>query len=110
MKRLLALAVVVLFVTSCATQGDQARTEGTLIGTGLGAAIGAGMGYAIGRSGTAAGIGAAIGGLVREARRPARAERALDLRAEDHDPRRRREPLARRWTMSSPTYLPRRGG
>ena len=32
MKRLLALAVVVLFVTSCATQGDQARTEGTLIG------------------------------------------------------------------------------
>ena len=63
MKRLLALAVVVLFVTSCATQGDQARTEGTLIGTGLGAAIGAGIGYAIGGSGTAAGIGAAIGGL-----------------------------------------------
>ena len=63
MKRLLALAVVVLFVTSCATQGDQARTEGTLIGTGLGAAIGAGIGYAIGGSGTAAGIGAAVGAL-----------------------------------------------
>ena len=65
MKRLIALAVVVLFVTSCATQGDQARTEGTLIGAGLGAAIGAGMGYAIGRSGTSAGIGAAIGGTGR---------------------------------------------
>ena len=61
MKRLLALAVVVLFVTSCATQGDQARTEGTLIGTGLGAAIGAGLGYLIGRDATSAGIGAAIG-------------------------------------------------
>ncbi|HEY7553167.1 MAG TPA: glycine zipper domain-containing protein [Candidatus Binatia bacterium] len=61
MKRLIAVAVVVLFVTSCATQGDQARTEGTLIGAGIGAAIGAGLGYAIGGSGTAAGIGAAIG-------------------------------------------------
>jgi hypothetical protein len=63
MKRLVALAIVAVFVTSCATQGDQARTEGTLIGAGLGAAIGAGLGYAIGGSGTAAGIGAAIGAL-----------------------------------------------
>jgi hypothetical protein len=63
MKRLIALAVVVLFITSCATQSDQARTEGTLIGAGLGAAIGAGLGYAIGGSGTAAGIGAAVGAL-----------------------------------------------
>jgi hypothetical protein len=63
MKRLVAIAIVAVFVTGCATQGDQARTEGTLIGAGLGAAIGAGLGYAIGGSGTSAGIGAAIGAL-----------------------------------------------
>jgi hypothetical protein len=63
MKRLIALTVVGLFLTSCATQSDQARTEGTLAGAGIGAVVGAGVGYLIGGSGTAAGIGAAIGAL-----------------------------------------------
>jgi hypothetical protein len=63
MKRLVMLAFVALFIASCATQSDQARTEGTLIGAGVGAAIGAGLGYAIGGSGKSAGIGAAIGAL-----------------------------------------------
>jgi Glycine zipper len=63
MQRSVAVAVVILFLTGCATQGDQARTEGTLVGAGLGAAVGAGVGYLIGGSGTAAGIGAAIGAI-----------------------------------------------
>ena len=63
MKRLGALAAILLFVASCATQGDQARTEGTLAGAGIGAALGAGLGYLIGGSGTSAGIGAAVGAL-----------------------------------------------
>jgi hypothetical protein len=60
-KAAFALAVVVLFLTSCATRGDQARTEGTLAGAGIGAAVGAGLGYAIGRDAKAAATGAAIG-------------------------------------------------
>ena len=63
MKRLIASAVVVLFVTSCATQSEQARTEGTLGGAAIGAAVGAGLGYLIGRDAASAGIGAAIGAL-----------------------------------------------
>jgi hypothetical protein len=56
-----ALVVALLFLTACATQGDQARTEGTLAGAGIGAAVGAGLGYLIGRDGTAAAVGAAVG-------------------------------------------------
>lgn len=63
MKAFLALAVAILFVTGCATQSEQARTEGSLVGAGVGAAIGAGLGYAIG-GGKGAGIGAGIGALV----------------------------------------------
>ena len=61
MKRFITIAVVVLFFSSCATQSEQARTEGTLAGAGVGAVVGAGLGYLIGRDATSAGIGAAIG-------------------------------------------------
>jgi uncharacterized protein YcfJ len=64
MKRLITLAFILLFLTSCATQREQARTEGTLAGAGLGAIVGGGVGYLIGGSATSAGIGAALGALV----------------------------------------------
>jgi hypothetical protein len=63
-KRLFALVVALLFLTACATQGDQARTEGTLAGAGIGAAVGAGLGYLIGRDATAAAVGAAAGAAI----------------------------------------------
>ena len=63
MKRFITIAVVVLFVSSCATQSEQARTEGTLAGAGIGAVVGGGLGYLIGRDAASAGIGAAIGAL-----------------------------------------------
>jgi len=63
MKRFITIAVVVLIFSSCATQSDQARTEGTLAGAGIGAVVGAGVGYLIGRDAASAGIGAAIGAL-----------------------------------------------
>jgi hypothetical protein len=63
MKRFITIAVVVLFFSSCATQSEQARTEGTLAGAGVGAVVGAGLGYLIGRDAASAGIGAAIGAL-----------------------------------------------
>ena len=62
MKAFLVLLVAVLFVTACATQADQARTEGSLVGAGVGAVVGAGLGYAIGGA-RGAGIGAGIGAL-----------------------------------------------
>lgn len=62
-KAVFTLIVVVVFLTGCATQGDQARTEGTLAGAGIGAAVGAGLGYLIG-GGQGAGIGAAVGAAV----------------------------------------------
>ena len=63
-KRFCALAIVVVLLTSCATQGDTARTEGTLAGAGVGAAVGAGLGYLISGNATGAGIGAAVGAAV----------------------------------------------
>jgi hypothetical protein len=63
-KGLCALAIVVVFLTSCATKSDTARTEGTLAGAGIGAAVGAGLGYLIGRDAAAAGIGAAVGAAI----------------------------------------------
>ena len=63
-KGLCALAIVVMLLTSCATQGDTARTEGTLAGAGVGAAVGAGLGYLISGNATGAGIGAAVGAAV----------------------------------------------
>ena len=63
MKRFITIAVVVLFFSSCATQSEQAKTEGTLAGAGIGAVVGAGLGYLIGRDAASAGIGAAIGAL-----------------------------------------------
>jgi hypothetical protein len=63
MKRLMALVVVLLLFTGCATQSEQARTEGTLAGAGIGALVGGGIGYLIGGSATSAGIGAALGAV-----------------------------------------------
>lgn len=63
MKRFITIAVVVLVFSSCATQSEQARTEGTLAGAGIGAVVGGGLGYLIGRDAASAGIGAAIGAL-----------------------------------------------
>jgi hypothetical protein len=63
MKRLMVLVVALCFVAACATQGDQARTEGTAGGALLGAGAGALLGYAAGGSRGAA-IGAATGAVV----------------------------------------------
>jgi hypothetical protein len=63
-KGLCALAILVAFLTSCATQGDTARAEGTAAGAGVGAAVGAGLGYLVGRNAASAGIGAAVGAAI----------------------------------------------
>ena len=63
-KGLCALAILIAFLTGCATQGDTARTEGTVAGAGVGAAVGAGLGYLIGGNATSAGIGAAVGAAI----------------------------------------------
>jgi hypothetical protein len=63
-KNLCALAILIAFLTSCATQGDTARTEGTVGGAAVGAAVGAGLGYLIGRNAAGAGIGAAVGAAI----------------------------------------------
>lgn len=47
-KASFALIVVVVFLSSCATQGGQARTEGAVAGAGIGAVVGGGLGYLLG--------------------------------------------------------------
>jgi len=64
MKRFLASAVVLFFVTSCATPSQQAKTEGTVAGGLLGAALGAASGGLIGRDAKSALIGALVGGAI----------------------------------------------
>ncbi|HJY84136.1 MAG TPA: hypothetical protein VKK81_24005 [Candidatus Binatia bacterium] len=66
MKRLSTLAVILLFVASCApmNQQEQAKLEGTGGGAAVGAGVGALAGYLIGGSGTAALIGAGAGALI----------------------------------------------
>lgn len=67
MKKLIVLSVLVLFISGCATQGQQTRTEGTAGGAGIGALLGGLIGYAVGdESGALAGaaVGAVIGGAV----------------------------------------------
>ncbi len=64
MKRLLTSAVVLFFVTSCATPSQQAKTEGTVGGGLLGAALGAASGGLIGGDAKSALIGALVGGAV----------------------------------------------
>lgn len=64
MKKLILFVVCLVMATGCATQSQQAKTEGTGIGAGLGAAIGAGLGFAIGGDGKAAAIGAGVGALL----------------------------------------------
>jgi hypothetical protein len=61
MKRLIALAVVVFFVASCATREQQAQTEGTAVGALGGALLGAAIGGIATGSARGAGIGAGIG-------------------------------------------------
>src|SRR5215510_91219 len=61
MKRLIALAVVVFFITSCPTREQQAQTEGTAVGALGGALLGAAIGGIATRSAKGAGIGAGIG-------------------------------------------------
>lgn len=63
MKRLVAVAMAVALSAGCATQEQQAKTEGTAAGVGIGAAIGAGMGAIFG-GGKGAAIGAAVGGSI----------------------------------------------
>jgi len=63
-KGLCSLALVVVFLTSCATQGDTARAEGTATGAVIGGAVGAGLGYLVGRNAASAGIGAAVGAAI----------------------------------------------
>ncbi|MDQ3564756.1 MAG: YMGG-like glycine zipper-containing protein [Pseudomonadota bacterium] len=63
MKRLIAVVLVAFLAAGCATQGQQARTEGTAAGAGIGALIGAGLGAAFG-GGRGAAIGAGVGALL----------------------------------------------
>lgn len=63
MKRIIALAVVVLFVTGCATQDQQAKTEGTAVGALGGALLGAAIGGLATGSARGAAIGAGVGAL-----------------------------------------------
>ena len=62
MKRLIAVAVVVLLATGCATQNQQAQTEGTALGALGGALLGGAIGFAAGGARGAA-IGAGVGAL-----------------------------------------------
>jgi hypothetical protein len=64
MKRLITLAVVVLFVASCATQDQQARTEGTALGAAAGGLVTGLITYAITGNAQSAFIGAGVGALV----------------------------------------------
>jgi hypothetical protein len=74
MKGVIALGVVAVFLTSCATAGDpartdraradRARTEGMLVGAGIGSAVGGGLGYLAGGNGVVSGVGAAIGAAI----------------------------------------------
>ena len=63
-KGLCALAILIVFLASCATQGDTARAEGTAAGAVIGGAVGAGLGYLVGRNAASAGIGAAVGAAI----------------------------------------------
>src|SRR5499425_619715 len=63
MKRLIAVAVVVLLVSSCATQDQQAQTEGTALGALGGALLGAAIGGLASGDARGAAIGAGIGAL-----------------------------------------------
>jgi len=63
MKRLIAVAVVVLLVAGCATQDQQAQTEGTAIGALGGALLGAAIGGLASGNARGAAIGAGIGAL-----------------------------------------------
>lgn len=64
MKKLLIIIVYAGLLSACATQGQQAKTEGTMLGAGLGAAAGGLAGWAIGGSGTSAAIGAGVGAFL----------------------------------------------
>jgi hypothetical protein len=64
LKHICAPVILLAFLTSCATQGDTARTEGTVGGAAVGAAVGAGLGYLVGRNAAGAGIGAAVGAAI----------------------------------------------
>jgi DNA repair exonuclease SbcCD ATPase subunit len=61
MKRLIALAVVALFVTGCATREQQAQSEGAAIGAVGGALLGAAIGGLVTQSARGAAIGAGVG-------------------------------------------------
>jgi hypothetical protein len=63
MKRIMALTLTLSLIAGCATQGDQAKGEGTLLGAGIGAAVGAGIG-ALAGGGKGAAIGAGAGALL----------------------------------------------
>ena len=67
MKKLIVLSILIIFISGCATKGQQTRTEGTAGGAGIGAVIGGLLGYALGdEKGALAGaaLGAALGGAV----------------------------------------------
>lgn len=81
MKRLITFVIVLLFVSSCATQDEKARTQGTLGGGALGAGLGALIGAAAG-GGRGAWIGAAAGGLVGAAAGYAYADKVVQRRKE----------------------------
>jgi hypothetical protein len=67
MKKLIVLSVLFIFISGCANQSQQTRTEGAGGGAAVGGLIGGLLGYAIGdESGAAigAGLGAILGGAV----------------------------------------------
>jgi outer membrane lipoprotein SlyB len=64
MKKLLIILVFAALLSACATQSQQAKTEGTVVGSTLGALVGGGLGYAFGGNATSAAIGAGVGALL----------------------------------------------
>jgi hypothetical protein len=89
MKRLRTLLVIVLLITSCATQEQQAKTEGTGIGALLGGAVGAAIGGIAGRDARSAligaGVGAALGGVAGYAYADNIARRRQELVGKEND-------------------------
>jgi hypothetical protein len=64
MRHIRTLIIILLLATGCATQSQQAKTEGTAVGAGIGALLGGLIGKAAGGDTDDALRGAAIGALV----------------------------------------------
>ncbi|CAN5721756.1 hypothetical protein BH18PSE1_BH18PSE1_11280 [soil metagenome] len=88
MKRLITVVLIAFLAAGCATQSQQARTEGTAAGAGIGALIGAGFGAAFdGARGAAigAGVGALLGSIAGYSYADNIAKRRSDLAGKENE-------------------------